>query len=113
KNLLLLLAPMAPHISEELWHQTGLAKQSGQSIHTATWPTFDQALTVDDQVELVLQVNGKIVSKVAAPRGLPKPEAEQIALKDEKVQGKINGNQVQKVIVVPDKLVNVVIKVQV
>jgi len=110
KNLLLLLAPMAPHIAEELWHQTGLAKQSGQSIHTAAWPAFDDALTIDDQVELVLQVNGKIVSKVAAPRGLPKPEAEQIALKDEKVQGKINGHQVQKVIVVPDKLVNVVIK---
>jgi leucyl-tRNA synthetase len=112
KNLLLLLAPMAPHISEELWHQTGLAKQSGHSIHTASWPTYDEALTLDEQVELVLQVNGKTVSKVMAPRGLPKEEAEQIALKDEKVQGKIKGHQVVKTIVVPDKLVNVVIKVQ-
>ena len=96
-------------ISEELWHQTGFAKQSGTSIHVATWPSYDDALTIDDEIELVLQVNGKILNKVAARRGLSKPEAEEIALKDDKVKSKINGSAVRKVIVVPDKLVNVVV----
>jgi leucyl-tRNA synthetase len=109
RNLLLLLAPMAPHLSEELWERAGFASQTGTSIHIATWPKFDDALTIDDEIELVLQVNGKIVSKVAARRGLPKPEAEEIALKDGKIQTKINGQSIRKIIVVPDKLVNVVV----
>jgi len=109
KSLLLLLAPMAPHISEELFHQSGFAKSLQESIHTHTWPTFDDKLTIDDEIELVLQVNGKIVSKVAARRGLSREAAEAIALAEEKVLAKMNGGGARKVIVVPDKLVNVVI----
>jgi leucyl-tRNA synthetase len=109
KNLLLLLAPMAPHIAEELWNQAGFEQEKGTSIHVAQWPGFDAALTFDDQIELVLQVNGKIVSRVIAPRGLPKPDAEELALKDDKIVSKINGQSVRKVIFVPDKLVNVVV----
>lgn len=109
KNLLLLLAPMAPHISEELFHQLGFAKSLDQSIHVHAWPSYDEKLTIDDEIELVLQVNGKIVSKVAARRGLTREQAEAIALADEKVKAKTNGSSVRKVIVVPDKLVNVVI----
>ncbi|HEY9713014.1 MAG TPA: class I tRNA ligase family protein, partial [Chroococcales cyanobacterium] len=109
KHLLLLLAPMAPHITEELWHQCGFAQLHGGSIHVAAWPKFDDALTIDNEIELVLQVNGKIVNKVTAPRGLAKPQAEELALKDEKMANKINGQSVRKVIVVPDKLVNVVV----
>lgn len=108
KTLLLLLAPMAPHISEELFQKLPSTGDAG-SIHTHTWPTFEESLTVDDEIELVIQVNGKIVNKVAAPRGLEKNKAEQIALDDEKVKAKLNGGTVRKVIVVPDKLVNVVI----
>jgi leucyl-tRNA synthetase len=109
ERLLVLLAPMAPHISEELWEQAGFARRYGCSIHVSKWPSYDDALTIDDEIELVLQVNGKIVSKVTAPRGLAKPAAEEIALKDGKIMSKIGGQSVRKVIVVPDKLVNVVV----
>jgi leucyl-tRNA synthetase len=108
RSLLLVLAPMAPHVSEELWHQAGFATSADDSVHTTQWPTYVQALTVSDTVELVLQVNGKKVNAVEAPRGLPKDEAEKIALADEKVRAKLNGSP-KKVIVVPDRLVNVVV----
>ncbi|MBI4533479.1 MAG: leucine--tRNA ligase, partial [Candidatus Melainabacteria bacterium] len=109
KNLLLLLAPMAPHITEELWHRSGCAKNLNDSIHISPWPQYEDLLTLDEQIELVLQVNGKVVSKVTAARGLTQMQAQQLALDDSKIQGKINGQSVHKIIVVPDKLVNVVI----
>lgn len=109
RSLLLLLAPMAPHITEELWERSGFLAQGGKSIHVTQWPGYVEALTIDNQVELVLQVNGKIVNKVSAPRGLARPQAEELALKDEKMLVKISGQPVRKVIVVPDKLVNVVV----
>ncbi len=109
RSLLLVLAPMAPHIAEELWEQAGFAKAEGSYIHVTKWPAFDESLTIDNQIELVLQVNGKIVSKVSAPRGLAKPQAEEIAMNDRKIRSKIDGQSIRKVIVVPDKLVNVVI----
>ncbi len=109
KNLLLVLAPMAPHITEELWELAGFARAEGTFIHVTTWPTFDESLTIDNQIELVLQVNGKIVSKVSALRGLTRQQSEEIAMNEPKVRGKIDGQTVRKVIVVPDKLVNVVI----
>ncbi len=109
KNLLLVLAPMAPHITEELWKMSGYIQKEGDSIHTTTWPSFVEALTIDDEIELVLQVNGKIVNKVAAPRGLQKDVAEKLAMDDDKVKAKLEGQSIRKVIVVPDKLVNIVI----
>lgn len=109
RNLLLLLAPMAPHLTEELWHQAGFAKSNDDSIHVTEWPSFVDALTVADEIELVLQVNGKIVNKVTVSRGLSKEKAEELALADDKIKGKLNGSPVRKVIVVPDKLVNLVI----
>jgi leucyl-tRNA synthetase len=109
RSLLLLLAPMAPHITEELWHNLKFAKTESDSIHTHPWPEYEDSLTVDDEIELVLQVNGKIVSKLTVPRGIAASEAEDLALKDEKMQHKINAQSIRKVIVVKDKLVNVVI----
>jgi leucyl-tRNA synthetase len=109
KNLLLLMAPMAPHLAEELYHQLGFAGSAQESIHTAVWPSFEEALTVDDEIELVLQVNGKIVNKLNSPRGLGKTELEALALADLKIKEKLNGTAIKKVIVVPDKLVNLVI----
>jgi leucyl-tRNA synthetase len=100
---------MAPHLSEELWHRCGFAASDKESIHVAAWPTFDQAYTVDDEIELVLQVNGKIVNKVAAVRGMTRENAEALALADDKIKSKLDGTAIRKVIVVPDKLVNVVI----
>jgi leucyl-tRNA synthetase len=116
KSLLLLLAPMAPHITEELWHRLGFttagpdaAKPGGASIHIHSWPSYHEELTLDEEIELVLQVNGKIVNKKFVPRGIERTAAEEIALKDDKILIKINGQPVRKVIVVQDKLVNVVI----
>ena len=109
RNLLLMLAPMAPHLTEELWSRTGFMDAYGSSIHVFSWPGFDDKLTIDDEVELVLQVNGKIVNKVPCVRGMEKAEVEELALADEKVKAKLNGQSVKKVIVVPNKLVNVVL----
>jgi leucyl-tRNA synthetase len=109
RNLLLIMAPMAPHITEELWHQCGYAKDESDSIHVTSWPSFEEALTYDDDIELVLQVNGKIVSKIGVSRGIGKEKAEAIAFADEKMKAKLGDSPVRKVIVVPDKLVNIVI----
>ena len=109
RNLLLIMAPMAPHLTEELWHQAKFATDENDSIHETPWPKYIKELTVSDAVELVLQINGKIVNKVDAPRALPKPEAEALALADEKMQQRMQGRAVRKVIVVPDRLVNVVV----
>ena len=109
RNLLLIMAPMAPHITEELWHQCGYAKGDSDSIHVTSWPSFEEALTYDDDIELVLQVNGKIVSKIGVSRGIGKEKAEAIAFADDKMKAKLGDAPVRKVIVVPDKLVNVVI----
>jgi len=110
KNLLLLLAPMAPHITEELWHQLGFAKSPGQeSIHVQPWPIYAETLTIDDEIELVLQINGKVVSKKYVRRGIERTTAEEIALKDDKILIKISGQPIEKIIVVPDKLVNIVV----
>lgn len=109
KNLLILLAPMAPHITEELWTTIGFSQYDKLSIHVHDWPSYETALTVDETIELVLQVNGKVVSKKNVPRGIGRVEAEQIGLKDDKILIKINGQSIRKVIFVPDKLVNVVI----
>ena len=108
-NLLLLLAPMAPHITEEIWHFLGFAKGENDSIHTHPWPTYDEKLTIDNQIELVFQINGKLVSKQIVERGLGKSAAEALALSDPKILAKINGQPIKKIIVVQDKLVNVVI----
>lgn len=109
RSLLLLMAPMAPHLTEELWHQIGYAAGDKDSIHTHSWPTYVNQLTIADEIELVLQVNGKLVSKVQAPRGLSDPQAQELALSDAKMQKKIDGQSVRKVIVVRDRLVNVVV----
>jgi leucyl-tRNA synthetase len=103
------MAPMAPHITEELWHQVGIAKTANDSIHVHPWPKYIDTLTISDEIELVLQVNGKIVNKIMVGRGITKEKLEEIALSDDKVKSKLNGSAARKIIVVPNKLVNVVI----
>ena len=102
--LVLLAAPMAPHLSEEAWAALG----NEGMIADAPWPAHDPALLVDETVTLALQVNGKLRDTVEAPRGLPNPEAEALALASAKVQAQLGGNPPRKVIVVPDRLVNIV-----
>ena len=110
--LLLMLAPAAPHITEELWsRRIEAAGQAWHSIHTARWPELDVAATVDDAREVPIQVNGKLRDLVTVPTGISQVELEQIALSRDKVVAAIGDKEVAKVIVVGGgKLVNIVVK---
>jgi leucyl-tRNA synthetase len=104
RALVLLASPAAPHLAEESWAELG---QPGL-VADAPWPTFDPALLVDDQVTLAVQVNGKLRDTLIAPRGLDRAAAEALALASDKVQRQLGGAAPRKVIVVPDRLVNIV-----
>jgi leucyl-tRNA synthetase len=104
RTLILLAAPAAPHLAEEAWAALG---ETGM-IADAPWPTFDPSLLVDDEVTLAVQVNGKLRDTLNAPRGLDRAAAEALALASDKVQRQLNGAPPRKVIVVPDRLVNIV-----
>jgi leucyl-tRNA synthetase len=99
-----LLAPIAPHVGEELWSILG----HDESLTNAPWPTYDEAALVEEEVEVVFQVNGKVRAKLNVARGLDKQELEEKALAAAEIQSFIEGKTVRKVIVVPDKLVNIV-----
>ena len=101
-----LVAPIAPHIGEELWTILG---HEG-TITYAEWPTYDESKMVDDEVEVVVQVLGKVRAKIAVAKDISKEDLEAAALADEKVQEFIAGKQIVKVIVIPGKLVNIVVK---
>ena len=104
RTLIKLVAPAAPHLAEEAWAAMG---ETGM-VANAPWPEHDPALLVDDQVTLAVQVNGKLRDTLTAPRGLDKQAAAALALASEKVQRQLNGAVPRKVIVVPDRLVNIV-----
>lgn len=99
-----MLSPIAPHISEELWSKFG----HDESIAYEAWPAFDEAKMVDDEVEIVIQINGKVKAKLMVPADAKKDLLEQIAMGDDKVKEQIDGKTVRKVIAVPGKLVNIV-----
>ena len=103
-TLVKLISPMAPHLAEESWALLGGAGM----VAEADWPEFDPALLVDDQVTLAVQVNGKLRDTLTAPRGLDREAAEALALASDKVQRQLAGAAPRKVIVVPDRLVNIV-----
>lgn len=100
-----LLAPYAPHLAEELWEKLGFEP----SIANSSWPTYDESLTVDDQVTVVFQINGKVRSKVEVSVDTGKEELEKLALADQKICQWIEGKSIRKIICVPGKLVNIVI----
>ncbi|UCZ52365.1 leucine--tRNA ligase [Bacillus shivajii] len=99
-----LLSPVAPHIAEELWTRLGHT----ESITYQSWPVYDETLLVENEVEIVVQVNGKVRSKLVIAKDATKEEMEQKAVALEKVQEEISGKTVRKVIAVPGKLVNIV-----
>ncbi|MBT1143196.1 leucine--tRNA ligase [Lactiplantibacillus argentoratensis] len=99
-----LLSPIAPHLSEELWSLLG----HDDTITYATWPTYDESKLVEDTVQIVLQVNGKVRSHAEVAKDMGKDELEKLALGDEKIQEFTAGKTVRKVIAIPGKLVNVV-----
>jgi leucyl-tRNA synthetase len=104
--LVRLVAPYAPHVAEELWERLGHADSI---FRTATWPDYDEAKTVADRVEFVVQVNGKVRARMPMARGITEDAAREAALADEHVQRFIDGKQVRKTIFVPDRLLNLVV----
>jgi leucyl-tRNA synthetase len=105
KPFVLILSPFAPHLAEELWHLLG----GGDTLAYEPWPSFDPALTKADEIEVPVQINGKVRLRLIVPAEISKDELEKAALADERVRPLIEGKQVRKVIVVPGKLVNIVV----
>jgi leucyl-tRNA synthetase len=104
-SLILLIAPVAPHMAEELWARTG----HPYSVHQQRWPVADPALAAEDEVEVVLQVNGKVRDKLTVPVNADEEALRSLAMASERVQGHVGDRSIRKVIVVPGKLVNVVV----
>jgi len=105
ETLVLLLSPFAPHLAEELWSALG----HSSSLAHQPWPSYDEALTRADEIEIPVQVNGKLRSKVIVPADIDEDGLKAAALADERIKSLIEGKQIRKVIVVPGKLVNIVV----
>ncbi len=99
-----LLSPVAPHIAEEIWEKLGHT----ETITYSSWPAFDEAKLTENEVEIVVQINGKVRAKLMVPTDADKGQLEEVALADSKVKENIDGKTVRKVIAVPGKLVNIV-----
>ena len=106
KTFITLLNPVAPHMTEELWQMLG-----GEGLLSLTqWPKYDEAKTVDDEVEIVVQINGKIRDKMMVAAGLDRDALTEVALASDRIRELTDGKDIVKVIAVPGKLVNVVVK---
>jgi len=99
-----LLSPVAPHLAEELWNRLG----HEETITYEAWPVYDEAKLVDDEVEIVVQLNGKVKAKLNVPADADKEQLEELAKNNEKVKEQLEGKTIRKVIAVPGKLVNIV-----
>lgn len=105
-SLLLLLAPFAPHITEEIWEATG---HEG-SVHLQSWPSYDPEAIIEDEVTIVVQINSKVRDRMLVPSGLTAGEMQEIVMKDPKILKYTEGKKIVKIIPVPGKLVNIVVK---
>ncbi len=106
KTFITLLNPAAPHLTEEMWERANF----GGCLNQTEWPKYDEDKCVDDTVEIVAQINGKVKDKIMIPANISREEMERVALENEKIVALIEGKQVVKVICVPGKLVNIVVK---
>ena len=102
-----LLAPFAPHLSEELWQKL---TNSGDSISYVAWPTWDDSKLVEEEVEIVVQIKGKVRAKLMILKDLPQEDMQALALANDKIKTELEGKEIVKVIAVPNKLVNIVAK---
>ena len=109
KTFVLLLSPFAPHLAEELWEILGGSDTAGGTLAYEPWPVYDEAMLKADEVEIPVQINGKVRGKIVVATGIDKAALEKAALADEKIRALLEGKTIKKVIVVPGKLVNVVI----
>ena len=105
KQFLLMLAPIAPHLSEELWEMNGYEF----SIHNQNFPDWEESLVVDESITLIVQINGKLRDTISVDSGISEEMAQEAAMSSEKIQGHINGTTIKKVIYVPDRLINIVV----
>jgi leucyl-tRNA synthetase len=105
-TLLLLLAPTAPHLAEELWQRMG----HDYSIHNQSWPEWDEGLAKDEEITLVIQVNGKLRDRLTVPVSITEAEARKLALESRRVKAHTEGKKLLKTIYVPGRLVNFVVK---
>jgi leucyl-tRNA synthetase len=106
KTLVILLAPFGPHIAEELWQVLG----NKESVHIQQWPEYNQAALVQDEVEIVVQINGKVRDRLKVSSDISKEDMEKLVLEHESVKSQLVGKQIVKVVGVPKKLVNIVVK---
>ena len=104
EKTLILLAPFAPHLTEELWHFLG----HKDSVHNQKWPKYDKELVKEKKITLIVQINGKVREKMAAEAGISEEEAKKIALESKKIKKYLKGKEIKKIIFVPDKLINIV-----
>lgn len=105
EKLILLLAPIAPHLAEELWERTG--RQGFVAL--ASWPEFDEKLATEETITLVVQVNGKVRDRLNVERGITEDRAKELALSSPGVLAQLDGKQIRRVIYVPGRLVNLVV----
>ena len=106
KNLILILSPFVPHICEEMWEHMGETK----SVTAMRWPEYDESALVKDTVEVVVQINGKVKDKVVVSADADKGQLEKIALENDKIKRLLEGRSVVKVVAVPGRLINIVVK---
>ena len=104
ETLVSLLAPSAPHLGEEMWQMLGRP----YSVHVQPWPEWDDSLTIDEQIEIVIQVNGKPRDRITVPNGADEASIRQLAMSSEKVMANLGGREPRKVFYVPGRLINVV-----
>lgn len=105
-KLIMLLAPFAPHMTEELWSSLG----HRESVHTVQWPSYDEKALMKEELEVVLQINGKVRDRITVPREISQPELEKLVMSNERILKFIDGREIVKVVLIPQKLVNIVVK---
>jgi leucyl-tRNA synthetase len=106
KTILLLLAPFAPFITDELWEMIGYEN----SIHEMSWPDYKESALEKEEITIVIQVNGKVREKISVDSDISEEEVKEKVLEEEKIQSYLEGNELIKTIYVPGKLVNLVVK---
>jgi leucyl-tRNA synthetase len=106
EKVVLMLSPFTPHICEEMWQAMG----NSESLYHHSWPTYDEKALIRQQVEVVVQLNGKVKEKITVDSGLTKEDLQKACFESDKIQNLVKGKDILKVVVVPDKLINIVIK---
>jgi leucyl-tRNA synthetase len=106
RSLALIMGPFAPYLAQEMWEDQG----GEGAVFKQPWPPFDPDLAREPGAEVVLQINGKVRSRVTVPFGTPQKDLEMVALEDEKMKPFLDGKTIVKIVCVPDKLVNLVVR---